>query len=108
MNSIQSTERLYYKDSIDRILRQNQILDFKKQEEDKLISNMKPKLNKKSEKIINEKRQKYMSKPSMAKNDSNQPLYKRYESIMLEKQEKLHRLKEQRELEIYMKDPDEL
>jgi hypothetical protein len=48
---------------------------------------MKPKLNENSERIILEKRLKYMSKPSKAKNESDitKPIYKRYEEIMKEK-----------------------
>ena len=57
MRNIISTERLYYKDSINRMLRQKSVLKLKELEEKEIISNMKPKLSKGTEQIIRQKRE---------------------------------------------------
>ena len=42
LRTIHSTERLYYRDSINRMLKRNQVLEQKQEEERKLIQNMRP------------------------------------------------------------------
>jgi len=55
--NLKSTERLYYKDSINRILKQNNYLRLKEEQEKELIKGMQPTLSKGSIEIIKQKRQ---------------------------------------------------
>ena len=52
LRTIHSTERLYYRDSINRMLKRNQMLEQKQENERKLIQNMRPQLSKGTREII--------------------------------------------------------
>ena len=57
MIALNATERLYYQDSIRRIVKQSQIRENKLFEEKEMVNGMKPEITQKSRKIIEGKRE---------------------------------------------------